>query len=99
MSLTSLEIMTGAYWDNNPNVSLWVRGGAQLRERDWWLTGKWTDWQVDRQTDEWMDRHTIYNNNNNNTYIALYPVKMYKLMALYSININIHLTIKKAQAL
>ena len=30
-----------------------------------------------------------------NSYIALYPQKLYELMALYIININIHLTIKK----
>ena len=35
------------------------------------------------------------NNNNNNCYIALYPVKIYKLAALYIINIKIRLTIKK----
>ena len=34
------------------------------------------------------------NNNNNNSYIALYPVKIYKLAALYIINIKIRLTIK-----
>ena len=39
------------------------------------------------------------NDNNNDSYIALYPVKMYELMALYIINIKIHLTIKKAQVL
>ena len=30
-----------------------------------------------------------------NSYIALYPQKLYELMALYIININIHWTIKK----
>ena len=35
----------------------------------------------------------IFNNDNNNSYAALYPVKIYKL------NIKIHLTIKKAQVL
>ena len=39
------------------------------------------------------------NNNNNNSYIALYPVKIYKLAALYNINIKMHLTIKKVQVL
>ena len=34
-----------------------------------------------------------FNNNNNNSYIALYPVKIYKLAALYIINIKIRLTI------
>ena len=33
---------------------------------------------------------------NNNSYIALYPVNIYELSALYIMNINIHLTIKKA---
>ena len=33
------------------------------------------------------------NNNNNNSYIARYPVKIYKLAALYIINIKIRLTI------
>ena len=37
---------------------------------------------------------TVYVNNNN-SYIALYPVKIYKLAALYIINIKIRLTIKK----
>ena len=32
----------------------------------------------------------------NNSYIALYPVKIYKLAALYIININIRLAIKKS---
>ena len=32
-------------------------------------------------------------NNNNNSYIALYPVQIYKLAALYIINIKIRLTI------
>ena len=39
------------------------------------------------------------NDNNNDSYIALYPVKIYELAALYIINIKIHLTIKKAQVL
>ena len=37
----------------------------------------------------------LFNNNNNNSYIALYPVKIYKLTALYIINIKIRLTINK----
>ena len=37
-----------------------------------------------------------YNNNNNNSYKALYPVKIYKLAALYIINIKIHLTLSAA---
>ena len=41
----------------------------------------------------------IDNNNNNDSYIALYPVKIYKLAALYIINIKIRLTIKKVQVL
>ena len=36
---------------------------------------------------------------NNNSYIALYPVNIYKLAALYIINIKIRLTIKKVQVL
>ena len=40
-----------------------------------------------------------YNINNNNSYIALYPINIYELVALYIINIKIHLTIKKAQVL
>ena len=32
--------------------------------------------------------------NNNNSYIVLYPVKIYKLGALYIINIKIRLTTK-----
>ena len=41
-----------------------------------------------------------YNNNkNNNSYTALYPVKIYELTALYIINIKIRLTIEKAQVL
>ena len=36
---------------------------------------------------------TVYYNNNNSC-IALYPVKFYKLAALYIVNINILLTIK-----
>ena len=39
------------------------------------------------------------NNNNNNCYIALYPIKIYELTALYIINISIHLTIKTAEVL
>ena len=39
-----------------------------------------------------------HNNNNNNSYIALYHVK-YELAALYIIKIKIHLAIKKAQVL
>ena len=35
--------------------------------------------------------------NNNNSWIALYHVQIYKLAALYIIYIKIHLTIKKAQ--
>ena len=34
--------------------------------------------------------------NNNNSYIALYPIKVYELSAMYIINISIHLTVKKA---
>ena len=34
--------------------------------------------------------------NNNNSYIALYPVNIYKLAALYIINIKFRLTIKKS---
>ena len=37
------------------------------------------------------------NNNNNNAYTAVYPVKVYKLAALYIINIKIRLTTKKVQ--
>ena len=33
------------------------------------------------------------------SYIALYPITIYKLAALYIINIKICLTIKKAQVL
>ena len=36
-------------------------------------------------------------NNNINSYIALYPVKIYEIAVLYIINIKIHLTIKKAE--
>ena len=39
------------------------------------------------------------NDNDNNSYIALYTVKIYKLAALYIINIKIRLTIKKVQVL
>ena len=43
-----------------------------------------------------LDSHTApelwLNNNNNNSYIALYPVNIYKLAALYIINIKIRLT-------
>ena len=35
------------------------------------------------------------NNDNNNSYTAVYPVQIYKLAALYIINIKIRLTIKK----
>ena len=45
-------------------------------------------WQVAK------DPVTYNNNNTNNSYIALYPVKIYKLAALYIINIKIRLTIK-----
>ena len=38
-------------------------------------------------------------NNNNNSYIALYPVQIYKLVVLYIISIKICLTIKKVQVL
>ena len=38
-------------------------------------------------------------NNNKNSNMALYPVNIYELAALYIINIKIHLTIKKAQVL
>ena len=33
----------------------------------------------------------FFNNNNNNSYIALYPVNIYKLVAMYIINIKIRL--------
>ena len=33
--------------------------------------------------------------NDNNSCIALYPVNIYELAALYIINIKIHLTVKK----
>ena len=36
-------------------------------------------------------------NNNHNSYIALYPINIYELAALYIINISVNLTIKKAQ--
>ena len=36
---------------------------------------------------------------NNNSYITLYPVQIYKLAVLYIINIKIRLTIKKVQVL
>ena len=47
----------------------------------------------------WMNFKPVEepNNNNNNSYIALYPVKIYELAAPYIINIKTHLTIKKAQ--
>ena len=35
-----------------------------------------------------------YYNNDNNSYIALYPVNIYEIAALYIINIHIHMTIK-----
>ena len=35
---------------------------------------------------------------NNNSYIALYPIKIYEFAALYIINIKIHLTVKKAHS-
>ena len=38
-------------------------------------------------------------NNSNNSCIALYPVKIYKLAMLYIINIKIRLTVKKVQGL
>ena len=38
-------------------------------------------------------------NDSNNSCIALYPVKIYKLAALFIINIKIRLTIKKVQVL
>ena len=38
-------------------------------------------------------------NNNNKSYIALYPIQIYKLVVLYIINISVHLTVKKAQVL
>ena len=40
---------------------------------------------------------TWNNNNNNVSYIVLYPIKIYELVALYIININ--MTIKKAEVL
>ena len=43
--------------------------------------------------------NAFFYNNNNNSYVALYPVKIYKLAALYIINIKIDLTIKKTQVL
>ena len=36
-----------------------------------------------------------FTDDNNNRYIALYPVNIYELAALYIINIKIYLTIKK----
>ena len=39
-----------------------------------------------------IQRALAHINNNNNSYIALYPVKSYKLAALYIINIKIRLT-------
>ena len=39
------------------------------------------------------------NNNDNKSYITLYPVNIYELAALYIINLNIYLTIKKARVL
>ena len=42
--------------------------------------------------------HCHYNNNND-SYIALYPVNIYKLAALYIITIKIRMTIKKVPVL
>ena len=39
------------------------------------------------------------NNNKKNSNMALYPVNVYELAALYIINNNIHMTIQKAQVL
>ena len=39
------------------------------------------------------------NNNDNKSCIALYPVNIYELAALYIINFNIYLQIKKSQVL
>ena len=49
--------------------------------------------------DVWYFLHSLRekrwtHNNNDKSYIALYPVKIYKLAALYIINIKIRLTIK-----
>ena len=56
-----------------------------------------TDWEnksdVMWKTQQWC---TLDNNNNNFIYSA---VPIYELMALYIINIKIHLTVKKAQVL
>ena len=41
----------------------------------------------------------LFQNDNNNSYTALYPIQIYKLAALYITNIKIHLTIKKVQVL
>ena len=40
-----------------------------------------------------LNTHACIYNNNNNSYTALYPVNIYKLAALYIINIKIRLTI------
>ena len=47
-----------------------------------------------RAMDTWKQE-----NNNNNSDIVLYPVHIYMLAALYVVNIQIHLTIQKAQVL
>ena len=44
-------------------------------------------------------KHLHNNNNNNNSYITLYPVKIYKLAALYIINIKSAWQSKKVQVL
>ena len=45
---------------------------------------------------DWRECVMSVLNNNNNSYIALYPVQIYELAAL-DIIIKIHLTVKKAQ--
>ena len=46
------------------------------------------------------NNNNIYNYcNNNNSYIALYPIHIYELAALYIINIKIDLTIKKSTSI
>ena len=56
---------------------------------------EWLNCSMDRER---FNSSVDSNNNENKSCIALYPVNIYELAALYIINLNIYLTVKKANA-
>ena len=100
------RLASGSAAPRSPPGSAWWEGRRPTPGWAWRQTGSVSQdrtaaapwWTAFCHTTHTHSQWAIHNNNNN-SYIALDPVKIYELAALYIINIKIHLTIKKAQVL